>query len=148
MSTYTQLYVQTVFSVLNREPLLNISWRERLYKYIIAIINNQKHTVLAIGGTDDHLHIFFRHNLNHRIPDLMRVVKRDSSTWIKEERLVKCRFLWQEGYGAFSYSKSQAEKVINYINNQEQHHAKQSSYDEYIQLLDSFGIEYDKKYVF
>ena len=81
------------------------------------------------------------------MPDLIRDVKRDSSTWIKDEKLVRCRFAWQEGYGAFSYSKSQADKVINYINNQEQHHTKQSSYDEYIQLLDSFGIEYDKKYV-
>ena len=147
MSTYTQIYVQTVFSVYNREPLLNKNWRDRLYNYIIAIINNHKHNVLAIGGTEDHIHIFFCHNQNQTIPDLMRQVKRDSSIWIKNENLIKCRFAWQEGYGAFSYSKSQADIIIEYIRNQEKHHLIKSSYDEYVQLLDAFGIEYEKKYV-
>jgi hypothetical protein len=75
-------------------------------------------------------------------------VKRDSSEWINKEKLVMGRFSWQEGYGAFSYSKSQIPQVARYIETQEEHHKKKTFIDEYRKILTDFGLEYDEKYLF
>jgi len=115
---------------------------------MIAIIQNHKHKVLSIGGTDDHVHIFIGYHQTQLIPNLITHLKRDTTIWIKDNKFVKCRFSWQEGYGAFSYGKSQINDVIKYINNQEEHHKKHTFKDEYKAFLDKYGIEYDERYIF
>jgi REP element-mobilizing transposase RayT len=147
-NTFTQIHIHAVFSVQNRISLIHKNWQDRLYQYIIAIIQNHGHKVLSIGGMPDHIHILFGFRLTQSLSDLMQNVKRDSSEWINKERLVMGKFSWQEGYGAFSYSKSQILQVAKYIENQERHHAKRSFLEEYKKFLVDFGLEYDERYIF
>jgi len=148
MSTYTQIQIHAVFAVKHRASLIGNDWRERLYQYIISIIHSQKHKALAIGGTDDHVHILFRFNTTQTLSELMRQIKRGSSEWINRNKFVSGKFEWQSGYGAFSYGKSQIPTVARYIKNQEKHHAKKSFLDEYKKILDNLDIEYDEQYLF
>jgi REP element-mobilizing transposase RayT len=147
-NTYTQIHIHTVFAVQNRISLINKSWQERLYKYIIAIIQKHEHKVLSIGGMPDHIHILFGLRPTQALSGLMQEVKRDSSEWINANRLVRGRFSWQEGYGAFSYSKSHVPQVIKYIEGQEEHHKKKTFQDEYRKILKDFNLEYDERYIF
>jgi REP element-mobilizing transposase RayT len=147
-NTYTQVHLHIVFAVQNRLSLINKSWQNRLYQYIIGIIQNHGHKVLSIGGMPDHIHILLGLRPTQSLSALMQNIKRDSSQWINENHFITGKFSWQEGYGAFSYSKSQISQVVNYIENQEKHHSKQSFLDEYTKILNDFGIEYDEKYIF
>lgn len=147
-NTYTQIYIHAVFAVQNRISLINSNWQERLYKYIIAITQNHGHKVLSIGGMPDHIHVLFDFRPTQSLSALMQNVKRDSSEWINRNRFVLGHFSWQEGYGGFSYSKSQIKSVANYIENQEKHHKQQTFLNEYKKILVEFGLEYDEKYIF
>jgi REP element-mobilizing transposase RayT len=147
-NTFTQIHIHVVFGVQNRLSLIREEWRQALYKYIITIIQKHEHKVLAIGGMPDHVHILFGLRPIQSLSGLMQEVKRDSATWINKSDLVAGRFSWQEGYGAFSYSKSQIPSVINYIINQEQHHTKHTFFEEYKKILDDIGIAYDEQYLF
>ncbi|QQS52645.1 MAG: IS200/IS605 family transposase [Bacteroidota bacterium] len=147
-NTYTQIHIHTVFAVQNRPSLISKSWSQRLYQYITGIIQNHGHKLLAINGMPDHIHILFGMRPAQSLSDLMRDIKGDSSLWINENKLVAGKFSWQEGYGAFSYSKSQVHSVANYIENQELHHCKKSFLEEYTKILVDFGIDYDEKYLF
>ena len=147
-NTYTQIHIHTVFSVQNRASLINKNWQERLYKYIVAIIQKRGHKVLSIGGVSDHVHILFGFRPTQSLSSLMQEVKRDSSEWINQNQFVMGKFTWQEGYGAFSYSKSQIPNVANYIENQEKHHTKKGFLEEYRKILNDFGVEYDQRDIF
>jgi putative transposase len=147
-NTYTQIHIHGVFAVQNRKCLVTDDWKDQLYKYITGIIQNNGHKLLIINGMPDHLHIFFGFRPSQSLSDLMQDIKGDSSRWINENRLVRGRFSWQEGYGAFSYSKSHVSRVIRYIQNQEMHHRKRSFIDEYIKMLDDFGVDYNERYIF
>ena len=147
-NTYTQIHIQTVFSVQDRFCIIKKSWKDELYKYITGIIQNHGHKVLAINGMPDHIHIFFGQRPTQTLSDLMQDVKGDSSKWINQKGFVKTRFSWQEGYGAFSYSKSQVESVIQYIRNQEIHHRKKTFIEEYLDFLEKFEVDYDERYIF
>ena len=113
--TYSQIHIQTVFAVQNRKSVILNSWREQLYKYMIAIIQNNGHKVLAIGGTADHVHILIGMRPSQSLSDLMKDVKGCSSKWINENRLANGWFSWQEGYGAFSYAKDDLPNVIRRV---------------------------------
>ena len=104
--------------------------------------------MLAIGGVGDHVHILFGFRPSESLSHLMQEVKRDSSAWINSNHFVKGKFSWQEGFGAFSYSKSQIPDVCKYIETQEEQHRKRTFTEEYIDFLEKFGIEYDKRYIF
>ena len=147
-NTYTQIHIHSVFAVQNRISLINNEWRDRLYQYIIAIIHNHGHKVLSIGGMPDHIHTLFGFRPTQSLSALMQQVKRDSSEWINEEKFVKGRFTWQEGYGAFSYSKSQISQVAKYIENQQTHHAKRTFLEEYRKILQDFEVDYNEQYIF
>jgi len=147
-NTYTQIHIQTVFAVQNRQSLIIDDWKDDLYKYITAIIQNNDHKLLQINGMPDHLHILFGMRPVQSLSDLMKQVKKDSSKWINENRLARGKFSWQEGYGAFSYSKSQKPRVIKYIQNQEEHHKTRTFRDEYLALLEAQGIDFDERYIF
>lgn len=147
-NTYTQIHIQAVFAVQNRLSLISQEWKNRLYMYITSIIQKNGHKLIAINGTADHVHILFGMRPTQSLSELMKEVKGCSSKWINDERLVNGKFSWQEGYGAFSYGKSQIPMVINYINNQEEHHKKTTFLDEYKKFLELYGIQYDEQYIF
>lgn len=147
-NTYTQIHIQAVFAVQNRFSLISQEWKNRLYMYITSIIQKNGHKLIAINGTADHVHILFGMRPTQSLSELMKEVKGCSSKWINDERLVNGKFSWQEGYGAFSYGKSQIPMVINYINNQEEHHKKTTFLDEYKKFLELYGIQYDEQYIF
>lgn len=148
-NTYIQIYIQFIFAVQGRQNLIHTSKREDLQKYISGIIKNSNQKLLAIHANPDHIHLLVGFNsLNFKISDLVRDIKANSSRFINDGKWFNGKFNWQEGYGAFSYSKSQIDKVVNYILNQEEHHKKKSFREEYIELLNKFEIQYDDKYVF
>lgn len=147
-NTFTQIHIHAVFSVQNRISLISKSWEERLYKYITGIIQNNGHKMLIINGMPDHVHVLFGMRSTQSLSDLMQDIKGDSSRWINENKLVSGRFSWQEGYGAFSYSKSQIPAVAKYIENQQLHHKKKTFIDEYKKMLKDFDILYDDRYIF
>ena len=103
-NTYSQIYIQIVFAVKNRQALIHSSWEEELHKYITGIIQNKEQKMLAINGTHDHIHILFGMKPNCCISDLVREIKKSASEFIKQKQLTPFKFEWQEGYGAFSYN--------------------------------------------
>ena len=147
-NTYTQIHIQAIFAVQNRDCVIGNSWKNELIKYIAGIIKTHQHKPLAINGMPDHLHVFFGMRPTQSLSELMQDIKGGSSKWINEKGFLKSRFSWQEGYGAFSYSKSQIPNVIDYINNQEEHHRKKSFIEEYKEFLEEFNIDYDERYIF
>lgn len=147
-NTYTQIHIHFVFAVKYRLGLINVEWKEELYKYITEITQSNKQKLLAINGMPDHIHILIGMRPTQSISDLMKEVKQSSSLWINENKLTNTKFAWQEGYGAFSYSKSQIDNVIKYINNQEEHHKKKTFIEEYLEMLTKFEIEYNENYIF
>jgi putative transposase len=147
-NTYTQIHIQVVFTVQNRDCIIQETWKDELYKYISGIVKNHNHKVLAINGMPDHIHILIGMRPTQSLSDLMQDVKGDSSKWINQKRFTKGKFSWQEGFGAFSYGKSQVNQVIDYIKNQEELHKKWSFLKEYRALLEKFEVEFDQRYIF
>ena len=147
-NTYTQLLIQLVFAVQGRENLIHEPIRERIEKYMCGCINNQRSKPLAIYCMPDHVHILIGQNPSVAISDLVKEIKTGTTHFINNEKLIKYKFSWQEGYGAFSYSKSQLDKVVKYILNQHFHHRKIAFREEYLDFLEKFEIEYKTEYLF
>jgi REP-associated tyrosine transposase len=147
-NTYTQLYVHIVFAVKGRQHFIIEPYREAVQKYISGIIANKNQKLYAIFCMPDHAHIFVSILPNINISDLVRDIKSNSTTWIKLTFSSLKSFAWQEGFGAFSYSKSQADNVVNYIINQPNHHRRKTFKEEYIEFLNAFDISFDNKYLF
>ncbi len=147
-NTYTQVYIQIVFSVKGRQNLITENHRNELEKYISGIVKNNKSKLLAIYCNPDHTHILIGLNPSISISDIARGIKANSSKWINEKGWIPGIFNWQSGYGAFSYSKSQIDSVVKYINNQAIHHQKTNFKDEYLKILHQLNIEFDEKYLF
>lgn len=147
-NTYTQIHIQFIMVVKFREALIHPIWKERLHQYITGIVQNHKHKMLAINSVADHLHFFIGMRPTQSVSDLMRIVSGDSSEWINLQRLTPQKFNWQPGYGAFSYRKHSVPQMIKYIANQELHHKKKSFQEEYIEILNEFGVEYNEQYLF
>jgi REP element-mobilizing transposase RayT len=147
-NTYAQIHIHTIFSVQNRNCIIDKLWKYELYKYITGIIQNQGHRVLAINGMPDHIHIFFGMRPVQSLSGLMQDIKGGSSKWINQNSFIRGHFTWQEGYGAFSYSRSDVGKVIEYIKNQEIHHLHKGFEEEYREFLIKFDIVYDERYIF
>jgi putative transposase len=146
-NTYSQLYIQIVFAVKGRKSFIKEPFREELQKYMSGIIAEKKQKLYAIYCMPDHTHIFVSMKPDMAISDLVRDIKANSSSFLKEKEFVN-EFAWQTGFGAFSYSKSQALTVVDYVLNQPQHHKKKTFKEEYIEFLQKFEIEYDEKYLF
>lgn len=147
-NTYSQIYIQIVFAVQGRQNLITKNHQEELHKYITGIVQKREQKMLTVYCNPDHTHLLVGLKPNITISDLVRDIKAGSSNFINENRWVKGKFNWQEGYGAFSYSRSQIDQVAKYILNQEEHHRKKSFKDEYLELLEKFEIEYDERYLF
>ncbi|HEX5317040.1 MAG TPA: IS200/IS605 family transposase [Candidatus Kapabacteria bacterium] len=147
-NTYTQVYIHLIFAVKNRECLIPREHKAELQKYITGVVTNKKNKLIAIENEPDHIHILVGLRPDTAISDLARDIKSNSSRWLNEQSWMQTEFRWQEGFGAFSYSRSQLANVIAYIQNQEEHHKKRTFREEYIALLEAFGIEYDERYLF
>jgi len=147
-NTYTQLYIHFVFAVKYRAAVIQPEWENHLHKYITGIVQNNGHKMLAINSMPDHLHFFAGLSPNQSISEMMRLVKGDSSEFINKEKFTKRKFHWQDGYGAFSNSRSHIDGVVKYILNQKQHHSKKTFKEEYVVILEDYAVEYDPKYVF
>ena len=146
--TYSQIYIQVVFAVKGRKNLLQKEWREKVFKYISGIISAKGHKPIIVNGVEDHVHVFIGLKPAMALSDLVRDIKNNSSKYINESGWLKEKFQWQEGYGAFSYSKSAVRNVYAYIENQEEHHRKKSFKEEYIGFLKEFEIEFKDEYLF
>ncbi len=147
-NTYTQLYVQMVFAVKGREALVIPEIREEIQKYISGIVRKRQHKILSIHCMPDHSHLFIGLNPDQSISDLMKDVKGNSSYFINQKKFLHSHFQWQQGYGAFSYSRESVDRIVRYINNQPEHHKKISFKSEYFDLLKEFEIDYNEKYCF
>jgi REP element-mobilizing transposase RayT len=147
-NTYTQIYVHIIFAVKARGNLISDRWEEQLYKYITGIVEGNKQKLMIINGMPDHLHLLVGLKPDCSISDLVRQIKCCSSKWINERRFVSDRFEWQSGYSAFSVGRYHLRAVINYIESQKQHHARNSFKDEYIRLLRDNQIDFREEYLF
>jgi putative transposase len=147
-NTYTQMYLQIIFAVQGRENVIKEKFRDELEKYMCGIIANNKSKPLAIYCNPDHTHVLIGLHPTISVSTLTGDVKAGSSKWINERRLVSGKFNWQDGYGAFTYSKSQIDDVTKYILNQPEHHKKKTFKEEYLSILKKLEIKYDETYLF
>jgi putative transposase len=147
MSTYRQIYYQIVFGTRQREPTINETHEQELYKYIWGIINKHKCKLYRINSMPDHIHIFSDLHPTVALSDYVKDIKVASSLWMKESGKFPLFNSWQDGYGAFTYSQKEKDRVIDYIKNQKQHHQTENFFDEYKRLLKEFEIEFDEKYL-
>ncbi|MDR0823766.1 MAG: IS200/IS605 family transposase [Prevotella sp.] len=146
--TFSQIYIQIVFAVKNRDSLINPSWEEGLYKYITGIVQNKGQKMLAINGTTNHIHFLIGMKPTCCLSDLVREIKKSSNAFVKEKKITKFNFQWQEGFGAFSYSHSALDNVIQYIQTQKEHHKRKTFREEYLNILNKFEIEFKDEYLF
>ena len=146
--TYSQIYIQIIFAVKGREKLLDKKWSSELFQYISGTISSKEQKSIIVNGVADHVHCFIGLKPSMSVAELTRNIKSNSSRFINERGFLKGKFQWQEGYGAFSYSKSQIEQVYQYILNQEQHHQNKTFKQEYIEFLEKFNVEYAPEYLF
>ena len=147
-NTYTQIYIQIVFAVKGRHSLIPANRKEELFKYITGIVKNRDQKLIAINGMSDHIHIFVGMKPNIALSDLVRDIKAGSSGFINENNWLRVKFHWQEGFGAFSYSQSDIDRVVRYIQNQEAHHRKKTFNEEYVNMLKEYSVQYDDRYLF
>jgi len=143
--TYSQNYLHVVFSTKERRRLITKEFQPKLWSYMAGISRNNGFIVLANGGMEDHAHLLIQLPATLALAKAVQLLKGSSSKWVNEHGR---EFSWQEGYGAFSVSKSNINAVVKYIANQETHHRKITFEDEFIALLEKHGIEYDPRYVF
>ncbi len=146
--TFSQIYIQIVFAVKGRANLISPIWKEELHKYIAGIIKGKNQKPIIVNGMPDHIHAFIGLKPSMAISDLVRDIKNNSTNFINDNKFVKGKFLWQVGYGAFSYSHSHIDNVYNYILNQETHHKKKTFREEYLEFLEKFKVDYNEKYLF
>lgn len=146
--TYSQLLLHIVFSTKDRTPWITPDVAERLYPYIGGVVRAERGALLDVGGVEDHVHMYLRWRPDGSMSDLMRTVKTRTSKWIHDEFPSLLQFAWQEGYSAFSVSKSQEDAVKRYITGQAEHHKKEDFKSELLRILRVHGVEFDEKYVF
>lgn len=146
-NTYTALHYHIVCSTKNREPWLNREVEERVWAYIGGVARKHKMTALQLGGVDDHIHALVRAPATYAPSQIVQWLKGDSSKWIHEEFPQLKKFAWQDGYGAFTVSKSHLPDIIRYIQNQRSHHRKRTFQEEYLELLRKHEVEFDEHYV-
>ena len=145
-STHLSLHYHVVFSTKDRAPIITAAWRERLHAYLGGVVKNVDGIPEAIGGIADHVHLLIGLRATACLADVVRDVKSVSSRWVHDE-IGDRAFAWQEGYGAFTVSASQRQPVREYIARQEEHHRKWTFQEEYIELLNRSGVEYDGRYL-
>lgn len=147
-NTYSQIYVQVVFAVKGRQCYIREPFREELQKYMSGIISGKQQKLYAIYCMPDHVHLLLSVRPGIAISDLVRDIKANSSSFIKAKKWVNSEFSWQTGFGVFSYHKSQAGNVVEYILNKPEHHKKKTFRQEYLDFLKEHEISFEEKYLF
>lgn len=148
-NTFTQIYIHIVFAVQGRGCLIPRQHKkEELCKYTAGIVTNRGQKLITINNEPDHMHAFVGLKPTIAVSDLTRDIKAGSSGFINEKKWVRGRFSWQEGFGAFSHSHSEIDRVVKYIQNQEEHHRKRTFKEEYLKMLEDFAVQYDAQYLF
>ena len=146
--TYHQIFIQCIFAVKGRTNSLKKEWRNDLFRYMSGIIENTGNKSIIVNGVSDHVHLFLGLKPSNRLSDIVRDVKNNSSNFINKNKFVPGKFAWQEGYGAFSYSKSQIQQVYNYVLNQEEHHRKKTFREEYCEFLKKYEVPFEERFLF
>jgi REP-associated tyrosine transposase len=146
--SYVTNLMHCVFSTKERFPLITSDLEVRLWPYLGGIARENRMKAIVIGGTSDHVHALLSLPATTSFAKAAQLIKGGSSKWIHDTFREHRKFAWQEGYGAFSVSSSQVDKTIAYIRRQKEHHRRRSFQDEFIELLEKHGIEYDRRYVF
>jgi REP-associated tyrosine transposase len=144
-STYLSLHFHLVFGTKNREPTIRDAWKSRLYEYLGGTIRGMGGFPEGVGGMADHVHLLMGLKATHCLADVLRELKKASSTWVHEE--IGEAFAWQEGYAAFTESPTARAGVKNYIAHQVEHHRGKTFREELIEMLAKAGVEYDPKYL-
>lgn len=147
-NTYSQIYLQFVFAVQGRKCLIKKENKETLHKYMTALVQARKAKMLSVHCMPDHTHLFVGFKPSVLISDFVKEIKVESNEFITAKKWIKGNFNWQEGYGVFSYSHSQIDRVCKYILNQELHHQKKTFKQEYHELLEKFTVPFEEKYLF
>lgn len=146
--TFTQIYIQMIFAVKYRDGLIHSGWKERLHKYITGIVQNKGHKLIVVNTRPDHAHVFIGMKPDEALSDLVRDLKRDSTNFVNTTIRPGGKFRWQEGFGAFSYPRSEIDSVVKYILNQEKYHRTKTFREEYEAMLKEFAVQYDEQYLF
>ena len=147
-NTYHKMYIQCVFAVKYRNAIIDKSWKPQLMAVLGNLINETGCQNLIVNGVEDHVHCFFTLKTTLSLSEVMKSVKAKSSKWINENQFLEERFEWQRGFGGFSYNQNSIDRVYKYIENQVEHHKKESFKDEYLKLLQKFEVKYDEDYWF
>ncbi|MBA3663374.1 MAG: IS200/IS605 family transposase [Bacteroidetes bacterium] len=147
-NTYSQIFYHVVFAVRNRESLIVKDIKDDLYKYITGIVTNQKQKLFIINGMPDHVHLLLNCKPNVNLSDLIREIKEHSTKFINSKKILRGKFYWQEGFGAFTVSKKDVSAVLNYIKFQEDHHTKTTFREEYLTFLKEHEIDFKAEYLF
>ena len=146
-NTYSSLYYHLIFSTRNRTAWINDEIEQRVWEYIGGIARQNKMTALQVGGIEDHLHVLVMAPPVFSPGKIAQLIKGGSSLWIHTEYPALRNFAWQDGYGAFTVSRSNLPDVVRYIQHQREHHRKRTFQEEYLEFLLKHGIEYDERYV-
>ena len=147
-NTYTQIYIHIVFAVEHRDKSIPKQRKEDLHRYITGIVENRGCKLIQVNSMPDHVHVLIGYNPKFALSDIVRDIKSATSKLINEQHWTRGRFEWQRGFGGFSYSRSHLDVIIKYIQDQEKHHSVKTFVEEYVEILEAFGIEYDPKYIF
>ncbi|MEM6690003.1 MAG: IS200/IS605 family transposase [Planctomycetota bacterium] len=145
--THHQLLYHFVFSTKNRKPYLQPETQAKIFEYLGGTIRGLDAVPIRVGGWIDHVHLLVKLSTSHCVADFMRELKSSTSRKFNEESGMTHKFGWQDGYGAFTVSPSKKQSVIQYIENQAEHHRKESFQDEYLRFLAKHEIEYDPRFV-
>ena len=144
MASYVSNLVHFVWATANRAPLIKDAWRNRLHGYLGGVAKSKNALLVTVGSMADHVHACVSLPATVSIAQMANALKANSSRWVHENIDGGQRFRWQEGYGAFSVSKSGIADVKRYIQNQSEHHRRRSFREEFVALLKKHGIEYDE----
>ena len=147
-NSYTQLYTHLVFAVKNRQALIRPPFREEVERYMTGLLQNKKHKLLAIYLMPDHAHVLIGQNPALSVSETVKVLKKETTEFIRDKKFSPYLFQWQEGYGAFSHSRRELDDVIAYILNQAEHHKKQTFKEEYLAFLRRWEVDFKPEYLF
>jgi len=147
-NTFSQIYLQFIFAVRQRESLITKEHKEELHKYISGLVQHRNAKMLAVHCMPDHTHLFVGLKPTILISDFVKEIKVESNEFINYKKGVRGKFSWQEGYGVFSYSHSHIDTVVNYLLNHETHHQRKSFKQEYHEFLRNFDIPFEERYSF
>ncbi|MDP4266144.1 MAG: IS200/IS605 family transposase [Bacteroidota bacterium] len=147
MASYRQSYHHNIFGTKNHKQSIPNEYCEELYKYIWRIIKNKNCKLYRINGWKDHIHIFSDLHPSISLADFIKEIKTSTSVWLKSNSNFPDFDGWAEGYGSFTISHNDRNRIINYIKGQKEHHKKESFKDEYKRILKEFGIDFDDKYI-